>query len=489
MESTLIIIISILVLLIFLFVLILLFRIDLLKKLVKLIKPDPTPDPKPDPTFSSVNLISAQYLRDLGYNVQYGNGASGPTQGNAIILIISNLEIFLTKYNHSKLSDNYKICKGIDGEKVYMLIHNLKDFLDKVSPISQAELEADIENGVLQSGRNYFMFSNPETPSTGTATSSAGPKRDGFADPVTADKYYEMLNRNDYLQMQSRFNTLTTSDLNNHTQRHLIGFLDSGFDPTTDGINRLSLNILNYIPTPSLLDPDPIHLNVTRGNRNIVDNCGHGSRIFEILHSTLDANQSGIHLLPIKVLDGNGVCTVFDLICGIKLAHNLNVNLLNISIGYYDNSIPDHQLLCDVIRDYLAFPNRRIFCSAGNDGLRLSDSENHYPSGLALQQPNLFEVFASENLTDFQLGSLQRPLASYSNRRSNYRNALVCSGNGFSASTDFTTFFDNKYQCGTSFACPRALAMYVNNSTYYSLIRNNANDFHSQPNSPNPLAM
>lgn len=113
---------------------------------------------------------------------------------------------------------------------------------------------------------------------------------------------------------------------------------------------------------------------------DIMDENGHGTRVTGLLtdvfrQSGLSRTQVGI--LPVKVADADGRCTVLQLYLGIKSAMEQGADILNISLG--TNKLGESELLRQVMEEaYRA--GVTVVTSAGNDS---ADAAGYAPANIS----------------------------------------------------------------------------------------------------------
>lgn len=128
------------------------------------------------------------------------------------------------------------------------------------------------------------------------------------------------------------------------------------------------------------------------GSNSINDNNGHGSHVLGIVDRSLSAIKAApaANYLTVKVLDENGVGTVFSTACGVYYAAQQKVNVINCSWGYYSDSLRN-SIMLDAIR----YANRQkslLVCSAGNESSLIASPHLHLPS--SYREPNVVAVSA-----------------------------------------------------------------------------------------------
>ncbi len=188
--------------------------------------------------------------------------------------------------------------------------------------------------------------------------------------------------------------TITSGDYANQYALNLIGaataqsisagqgvtvaVLDTGVDLTHPAlaVNLVpGYNVLqpNQAPadTPSSIDSD--------NDGQVNDALGHGTGVAGIIAAV--APQSRI--MPIKVLDSEGMGTAFDVMEGIRYAVNHGAQVINLSLGMDSRSTAVAEALA-----YATSHNVVVVAAAGNTGTQMP----LYPSG----DPNVLTVAATD---------------------------------------------------------------------------------------------
>lgn len=122
-------------------------------------------------------------------------------------------------------------------------------------------------------------------------------------------------------------------------------------------------------------------------DNNPFDDHGHGTIVGSIIHEKLISKDVNFQILPIKVFDSEGNGVYFDVLCGFKYAlHNRDVDIINMSFGFYGNSYDLFEQFVDESQQ-----DKLLVTSAGNRGIS-TDVYPHYPSNYEVS--NLFSVAA-----------------------------------------------------------------------------------------------
>ena len=166
-----------------------------------------------------------------------------------------------------------------------------------------------------------------------------------------------------------------------------IAVLDTGINRNHDIFTNT--NILSGI---NLIDP----------NKDETDDRGHGTAVAGIIAESINKD---ISILPIKVLDNNGIGTFQDILNGLDYAESQGVDIANLSLAVNLADIyPNHNK--DVIYDNIA-AIERIFskykmlmvCSSGNDGLS-NDNVFSYPA-ISNYTISVGSIDKDEKMSDF----------------------------------------------------------------------------------------
>lgn len=190
----------------------------------------------------------------------------------------------------------------------------------------------------------------------------------------------------------------SVSENNNYTDKIVvnnigvtIGVLDSGLDFNNPMFEDPFL--YNYV--------DSEFSDLTSG-WNFVDHnnrfkdtfdLNHGTKVTSIIHKRLKESSTPFQILPIKVCDDSGRASYFDILCGLDFAMS-RVNIMQISLGWYDNNTVINTIMLDIFTEY---ENKvLIVTSAGNSGEN-TDEITHYPSGY--ENTNILSIAAIN--TDF----------------------------------------------------------------------------------------
>jgi len=161
-------------------------------------------------------------------------------------------------------------------------------------------------------------------------------------------------------------------------QGTIVALLDTGATFTHPALRG------HYLPGINLVDPNSPPLDVPDGLTNLA--VGHGTMVAGII-AIIDPSAQ---ILPIRVLNGDGVGSVFNVAWGIYYAINQGAQVINLSLG---TNQPSRALFQSVL--YAEFSGAVVVASAGNNG----EDELHYPAsypgvvGIAALEPG--DILAS----------------------------------------------------------------------------------------------
>lgn len=125
-----------------------------------------------------------------------------------------------------------------------------------------------------------------------------------------------------------------------------IAIFDTGYDKTTNLINSPgSINCPDF------------------NNFNDDDLERHGTTVTALLMNSMGALRNQAQIIPVKVLDSKGEGTLFNLVCGLASLKNQNVDIVNLSLGFY---APSDSIPSKLLKTYLDNTEAWIFTAAGN---------------------------------------------------------------------------------------------------------------------------
>jgi len=144
------------------------------------------------------------------------------------------------------------------------------------------------------------------------------------------------------------------------------------------------------------------------GDSQVTDDFGHGTHVSGIIGAAASNAQGiagvsfGAKIMPVKVLDANGMGTVAGLAAGIRYAADNGAKVVNMSLGFEDYS----QTLQDAI-DYAYGKGVVVVAAAGNDGgynapttpspLSYPAADNHVIGVGSTDPEDLVSYFSSHN--------------------------------------------------------------------------------------------
>lgn len=185
----------------------------------------------------------------------------------------------------------------------------------------------------------------------------------------------------------------------------VIALLDSGVDLQLQGRNipgqgsiyfwrnpnETARNGASEGPDPFCLPDDLIGWDFVNGDNNPNDDNSHGTHVAGIIAKQLTENAPDLPftIMPLKVLDQNGVGTSFDATCAVLYAAFHRADIINASWGFYGDPDP-------LLERALERAEREgIFTStgAGNDRVNLNEVR-HFPGQFGLRDNNVIRGVA-----------------------------------------------------------------------------------------------
>lgn len=159
-----------------------------------------------------------------------------------------------------------------------------------------------------------------------------------------------------------------------------------------------SLNGIDEGDDPFCYVDDLIGWDFINGDNNPMDDNSHGTHVAGILARSLQLNAPAVdyQLMPIKVLDHNGVGTTFEAICGLLYAAEHGADVINLSWGFPGEENEQLTRAMEIAIESGA----TIVTSSGNDRVDLSYID-HYPSEYSMPgQHNLNAVLHASALNN-----------------------------------------------------------------------------------------
>lgn len=253
----------------------------------------------------------------------------------------------------------------------------------------------------------------------------------------------------------------------------IIAHIDTGVDYFHDGLQDYLWHNPNF--SDNCLENDTIGWNFVCDsdlpNNTPFDNHGHGTHVAGIIVNGLSSCDN-IKIMPLKAFDRYGIGTTFQMTCAILYAIEENVQVINISAGFYGefrDSILYNAIEKAKNNDII------IVTSAGNEVVNINDlNYYHYPSGYDLD--NIITVGGiDENDAD---SSTDGCYFNYSTASSGNPHCIDINALGIDV---YSTLPNNNcgLKSGTSMAVPHVTGVtaieYVNLglSTPYSIIKDN----------------
>ncbi len=169
------------------------------------------------------------------------------------------------------------------------------------------------------------------------------------------------------------FNT-SVSTANLPLTQTLVAVVDTGVDP-------------NHPFLKGRVIPTKINTSSSGLRNNSMDDCGHGTQVAGVI---ADNSFDNVYICPYKVLDENGKGTVITVAAGINCAVNDGVDVINISIGFEENS----EVLKNAI-DNAESHDITVVGAAGNDGSDTVFYPASYPSVIKVSAVNEANVIAN----------------------------------------------------------------------------------------------
>jgi subtilisin family serine protease len=195
----------------------------------------------------------------------------------------------------------------------------------------------------------------------------------------------------------------------------IVAILDTGATFTHPALQG------HYLPGLNLVRPNTPPDDINDGQQNLA--VGHGTMVAGII-AMLDPSAQ---ILPVRVLNGDGVGSIFNVVQGIYYAIGQGAQVINMSLGTSRNSCALQDAVLDAEDAGVI-----LVASAGNDGA----NELHYPAAY----PGVLAVAALE---------ADNTLASFSNFGPTI--AAAAPGDGIES-----TYYNGGYAtwAGTSFSAP-----------------------------------
>ena len=183
----------------------------------------------------------------------------------------------------------------------------------------------------------------------------------------------------------------------------LIAVIDSGVDfnhiqnlKKYEWKNSIENNSIGIDNDDNCLIDDNLGYDFVNNRTYIEDINGHGTHIAGIIARKEDYNEMNLKMMNLKVFHGE-LGSLFNLLCALKYAINKEVDIINLSLGFYAELPPKvlEQVL-NISRDKKIL----VIASSGNDGENYNDYPapyTHYPSGFNADLDNIISVGALDD--------------------------------------------------------------------------------------------
>lgn len=123
---------------------------------------------------------------------------------------------------------------------------------------------------------------------------------------------------------------------------------------------------------------------------DVLDDNGHGTFVTKIITSTLDDRGVGYRILPVKVFNGDGEGSYWNVVCAFGYLQKVraelgNLDMVNASFGgTIEDQLFDDKGLLNTMIEELADAGVLVVTSAGNEGIDTDGGPlKHFPSGYA----------------------------------------------------------------------------------------------------------
>ena len=302
-----------------------------------------------------------------------------------------------------------------------------------------------------------------------TEVVSGGTRPRGQPSGEDAASYYSVnfIVRTPFRDQLPQITALTTQLPNSSNLPPItVGVFDTGDDPAIT-------NDYTTVAVPSCKAGGDYGWNFVADNNDVSDEQAgkHGTVVSKFIVDEVEARTrttgSPVNILPVKIFDRNGVCDLFDVLCGFSYAKNAGAKIINASFGFYyykdaaGAEVP--KILLEYTRKVLTSNNIILVAAAGNaspyedsvarylesdlTGSDLRNLNKHffYPGGLSKYLGNVICVT-----------TVNRALGRVSPTQ-NFSNTIVDIGtsNDISGTYDFIHPFNNTLTAtGSSFATP-----------------------------------
>lgn len=168
------------------------------------------------------------------------------------------------------------------------------------------------------------------------------------------------------------YNSVTAGNFTLH--QTVIGVIDTGVDP-------------NHPYLKGKIIPTKINTSSSGIRNDSMDDCGHGTQVAGVI---ADTTLDSVYIKPYKVLNSQGGGTVITLAAGINCAVNDGVDVINISIGFEEDSEVLKAAIDNAERNDIT-----VIAAAGNDASNTVYYPASYPSVIKVTAVNDSNVIAN----------------------------------------------------------------------------------------------
>lgn len=146
------------------------------------------------------------------------------------------------------------------------------------------------------------------------------------------------------------------------------------------------------------VEPTKINTSSSGARNSSDDDNGHGTQVASVI---ADATLSNIIIKPYKVLDKHGTGTFASVAAGINCAVNDGVDVINVSIGFYEHSETLKAAVDNAYEKEII-----VVSSAGNDNTDAPSYPSSYPNVIRVAATNQNNVAANfSNYGDIDIGA------------------------------------------------------------------------------------
>lgn len=250
---------------------------------------------------------------------------------------------------------------------------------------------------------------------TTTATITVVPSASSYFQPyVPNDSFY--LDNQWYLQRINVPRALALLDNGKGSVQPagevVVAIIDSGIDLSHPEFQGRVLPGFNFWDNSS--DPDTQNCTVPTGSlAPMIDDFGHGTHVAGLIGAALN-NRSGIasvapfvKIQPLKILNGSGSGTVYDLATAITYAANcLHVQVINLSLEISASVLDNNPLLNDTLHTAVQEADAKdilLIAAGGNSGGTMVPYPAAYPEVIGVSALNINNQRTSYSTTGSQI--------------------------------------------------------------------------------------